>query len=151
MILVIGYGNFLCGDDALGPRVAEILADEDIPGVQCIAAHQLTPELVTPISEAEVVLFVDAAIGTVPGEITCTEPPRVISSSFSHHVDPLTLLDSASALYGKRPEAYLYSVTGKDFELGVSFSPEVTAALPDLLSMIKMRIIRCTNLALQRG
>ena len=151
MILVIGYGNFLCGDDAIGPRVAELLADEDIPGVQCVAAHQLTPELAAPVSEADVVLFVDAAVGAVPGQITCSEPVEATSTSFTHHVDPVTLLESAAELYGRRPEAYLYKMTGKDFDLGVSFSPEVAAALPDLLRTIKARISRCTSLALQKG
>src|SRR4051794_12612618 len=69
LILIIGYGNSFCGDDGVGPCAAELLAEHDIPHVQCIAIHQLTPELAAPISLADVVFFVDAAYGTTPGEI----------------------------------------------------------------------------------
>jgi hydrogenase maturation protease len=150
MILVIGYGNSFCGDDGIGPCAAELLAEKEISGVQCIAVHQLTPELAAPISLANVVLFVDAAYGTTPGQIVCRQPPSALSSSLSHHVDPITLLDGAQILYGHRPEAYLYSVTGKNFELGLPFSPAVASALPRLLSEMKARIAQCTNLALQK-
>ena len=147
MILVIGYGNSFCGDDGVGPCVAELLAEKDIPHVQCIAVHQLTPELAAPISLADIVFFVDAAYGSTPGQIICREPPPAVSSSLSHHVDPVTLLDSACALYGHRPAAYLYSVTGKNFDLGQPFSAAVASALPFLLAQMKARIVECTNLA----
>jgi hydrogenase maturation protease len=150
MILVVGYGNTFCGDDGIGPFVAELLQEKELLGVQCISAHQLTPELAVPISLADIVLFVDAAYGTTPGEIICREPPPTVSSSLSHHVDPVTLLDSAYVLYGHRPISYLYSVTGKNFDLGQPFSVEVASALPRLLSEMKARIAECTNLALQK-
>ena len=151
MILVIGYGNSFCGDDGLGPCVSELLEEKELPGVQCIATHQLTPELAAPISLADIVLFVDAAYGTTPGEIICREPPPAVSSSLSHHVAPVTLLDSAYVLYGHRPTAYLYSITGKNFDLGQPFSAAVASALPRLLSEMKARIAQCTNLALQKA
>lgn len=151
MILVIGYGNSFCGDDGVGPCAAELLAEKAIPHVQCIAVHQLTPELAAPISLADVVFFVDAAYGTVPGEIICREPPPAVSSSLSHHVDPVTLLDTACVLYGHRPAAYLYSITGKNFDLGQPFSSAVALALPRLLVEMKARIAECTNLALQKA
>src|SRR5690242_468086 len=121
MILVIGYGNSFCGDDCIGPCAAELLSEQAIPDVQCIAVHQLTPELAASISLADVVFFVDAAYGTTPGEVICREPPPAVSRSLSHYVDPVTLLDTAFVLYGNRPTAYLYSITGQNFELGQPF------------------------------
>jgi len=45
MILLIGYGNELRGDDAIGPLVARALAELRLPGTQVLALTQLTPEL----------------------------------------------------------------------------------------------------------
>jgi hydrogenase maturation protease len=151
MILVIGYGNSFCGDDGLGPCAAELLAEKEIPDVQCMAVHQLMPELAAPINLADVVLFVDAAYGATPGEIICREPPPAVSRSLSHYVDPVTLLDAACILYGRRPVAYLYSITGQNFEFGQPFSSAVAAALPRLLCEMKERIAQCTNLASQKA
>jgi len=45
-VLVIGYGNTLRGDDGLGQRAAEALAQRALPdGVEVLSCHQLTIEL----------------------------------------------------------------------------------------------------------
>ena len=46
-VLILGYGNPLRGDDALGPQVAEELAVRlgDDPRVTVQAVHQLTLDL----------------------------------------------------------------------------------------------------------
>ena len=155
MILVIGYGNPLCGDDGLGPYVAGRLAEADDElggGIECLSIHQLTPELAEPISQAGTVIFVDAAIGKTPGGVTCyklarsTRKPNTTPEAFTHHVNPGALLENAELLYGRRPAAYLYTVSGRNFALGDCFSPAVEAALPGLLERMKARILRCTNL-----
>ena len=58
-ILVIGYGNTLRSDDGAGQRVAELVAEWKLPNVRSLPVHQLTPELAEPISQAELVIFVD--------------------------------------------------------------------------------------------
>jgi hypothetical protein len=50
-------------------------------------------------------------------------------------------------VYGKCPAASLYSVTGRNFELGDSLSAEVDQALTTLIGQIRARIAQCTNLA----
>ena len=49
MILVIGYGNPLRGDDAIGHRIAQMM-EQRLPDdeVQIQTVYQLTPELVVP-------------------------------------------------------------------------------------------------------
>lgn len=61
-ILVIGYGNTLRGDDAVGPLVAEQVAIWNWPDVRSLPVHQLTPELAAEIAQVEAVFFIDAAI-----------------------------------------------------------------------------------------
>ena len=151
MILLIGYGNLLCGDDGIGPYVVDQLADADLRGdLEYISVRQLTPELAEPISRAEAVIFVDAAYGDTTGEIFCRALEFDATSSqtgaFTHHFDASRLLESAQFLYNHHPEAYLYTMTGENFRLGDSFSSVVAAALPSLMDQVKARIAQCMNL-----
>jgi hydrogenase maturation protease len=159
MILVIGYGNPLCGDDGIGPYVVEQLAlgsDQAHLDVEYLSLRQLTPELAEPISRAGAVIFVDAATGGIVGEIRCTELRSSTESlqnspgAFTHHVSANLLLESACLLYGNCPVAYLYTVGGENFNLGDVFSEKVEAALPSLLEQLKARVVGCMNLASQK-
>jgi hydrogenase maturation protease len=128
-VLIIGYGNPLRGDDGLGYRAAE-----RIPGA--IAVHQLTPELMDPISRADRVVFLDASAEGVPGEIRRRALVPAASGAFTHHATPEGLLAGALELYGRCPEATLITVTGASFELSESLSPEVQAALEEILRSV---------------
>ncbi|MEP7293735.1 MAG: hydrogenase maturation protease, partial [Chloroflexota bacterium] len=67
MILIIGYGNPLRSDDAIGQRIAEMMEKRlKLEAVQVITAYQLTPELVEPIRDAQLVVFIDARVGQRP-------------------------------------------------------------------------------------
>jgi hydrogenase maturation protease len=125
--LIIGYGNPLRGDDGLGWHAAERLrlAVRD-PNVEILAIHQLTPELMDPISRAGRVIFLDACVGTVPGEIEerTVEPQAAAGAAFSHHSTPAALLAGACALYGRAPQATLIAMTGVDFSLSDQLSEE---------------------------
>ena len=148
MILVIGYGNTLCGDDGLGPYTVEQLQDaESLPGVEYLTLHQLAPELAEDISHADTVIFVDAIDGgTVSGEIACQEITLPAASSpttpgaFTHHVNATILLENARFLYDANPAAWLYAVAGENFGLGDSFSPAVEAAMPLLVAALQTKI-----------
>lgn len=153
MILIIGYGNTLCGDDGLGPYAVEQLQDaESLPGVEYLTMHQLAPELAEDISHAETVIFVDAVDGgTVPGAIDCqeitlpVEPSPAAPGAFTHHVNATILLENARFLYGARPKAWLYTVAGENFGLGDSFSPAVEAAIPTLVAQLKEKLFLTTD------
>ena len=125
-ILIIGYGNPLRGDDGVGYMAAERLDG--------LARHQLTPELMEPISQAASVIFIDAKIGGQPGAIEeRTLQPAPSGNAFTHHATPEALLAGARQLYGRCPPATLVTITGSDFELGHALSPPVRQALEKLL------------------
>jgi hydrogenase maturation protease len=140
---VIGYGNPLRGDDGLGWHVAQQLGAE-LPSdeVAVIAAHQLTPELAEPVGRAALAVFVDAREGPEPGRVRCETiaPVAEASLSFSHDLDPPTVLALTRALYGSEPPALLISVDGADFGYGTELSSVVRAALPGVLQMIRDRV-----------
>ncbi len=139
-VLVLAYGNPLRRDDGvgwvIGERLAEILP-ENVADVRVL--HQLTPELAEPISHAEAVIFVDAAEGEKPGTIRWTE---IQPGSFTHQVEPASLLDAAQELFGHCPPAALLTVTGGDFGYGEGLSPAVANAVGQAIGQIQKFIER---------
>lgn len=139
--LVIGYGSPIRGDDAIGPMAADRLASELLAsGVRVISRHILTADLVPDIVEADRVIFIDAAVDGEPGEIRCQKlgPDASAMSTMAHFLDPRELLAWTEALYQKRPDAYLISVAGSDFEFShFELSSAVNRALPGLLEQVK--------------
>jgi len=142
MCLVIGYGNTLRGDDGVGRLVAEQLEREHLPA-QIIAAHQLLPEFCERISAARQVIFIDAIVGVIGGEITTaplTAAPEWEAPLAGHHLSPAGLLAAARALYGTCPPALLITVSGVDFGFSSTLSPSVRACLPALVALVKRAI-----------
>ena len=147
--LIIGYGNPLRGDDGVGPRAAELLADGGgvtpplLPdGVQVLVCHQLTIELAPQIAEADRLILIDARATGEPGSIEqCILTPAIPHrSSLTHHIDAQGLLAAAEMLYGHAPETLLFTVSGGSFDCGETLTPAVAAALPELLAQIRQVI-----------
>jgi hydrogenase maturation protease len=117
-ILVIGYGNPLRGDDALGPYLVEKIAGLQLPMVHTKAVHQLLPELAAEIANHTHVILIDAHDGPLPGGVVITSlEPSQTSVSFCHRVDAEDLLGLSRTLYGRKPTAQLLKVAGENFEL----------------------------------
>lgn len=152
-VLLIGYGNPLREDDGIGWRVVAEMANGQLEtrqnpqsafgNPQFITVHQLLPELAEPISQADLVIFVDAAVAGNPGEIRRIDltPQAEKPGAFSHQVGPAGLLESARVLYGRFPPATLFTVTAAQMGYGEGLSPAIAAALPDLLRQIAARIL----------
>jgi hydrogenase maturation protease len=137
-LLIIGYGNPLRGDDGFGWHAASRLLDRiSDPEIEVMAVQQLTPELMDPISRAARVIFIDAATEGAPGILLkrslSAEPTP---GGFTHHSTPSGLLSGALTLYGRAPEATLYSVPGEDFAFGEHLTPAVEKALTELVARI---------------
>jgi hydrogenase maturation protease len=143
--LIIGYGNPLRGDDGLGWHAAEKLRSEiDHDSAAVICCQQLTPELAEPISQAGLVIFIDAEEREPSGQLLCR---RVASAStppaaFSHHLTPARLLAWASELFGRAPEAMVFSVSGENFGLSEKLSPAVAMIMPQLIEQVS-ELARC--------
>ena len=135
-ILLIGYGNPLRSDDGLGRHVVEALG-EALNGVDMLAVHQLTPELAEPVSRADFVIFVDAAIGNTPGTVNSKRLEAQQTGVSTHHLTPAALLHLVERIYDRCPHAEALSITGQTFGLGETLSPVVQAAVPDLFAAIK--------------
>ena len=107
-VLVVGYGNPLRSDDGIGWHAAGLLAtDPRLDGARVLARHQLVPELAADVSQASLVVLVDAAAEGDPGSVAVrrigSPPPTPIT--WSHHLTPDTLAGLADALYGAVPRS----------------------------------------------
>jgi hydrogenase maturation protease len=131
-ILVIGYGNLLRGDDAVGCRVAQELAQlfHGDPEIDVIASPQLTPEIADDISRSGFVLFVDASDGEAAGTIRRRRvAPESLPGGFTHSLTPSALLSAA--------EQVLLTLAGWSFELGSQLSAGARRSLPKLVQQAR--------------
>jgi hydrogenase maturation protease len=132
--LVVGYGNPLRGDDGVGWRVVEKLVGVAKGAVTGLAVHQLTPELAEQISEADLVIFVDASYEGEPGtwrwlpiKLTSTAAQAV-----GHYFAPENLLNYVKAVYQAEPTALMISVPAGSFDCGESLTPAVAKAVEEI-------------------
>jgi hydrogenase maturation protease len=144
-ILILGYGNPLRGDDALGvvavQRLAGVMVD---PAVRVMTAHQLLPEHAEPISRAELVIFIDICCDRPAGEVVLEEvaPAAAVSRSVTHHFDPPALLAFGRRVFGGDPKAYVVAVGGECFGCVEGLSPAVQAALPGVIDRVRELVNR---------
>jgi hydrogenase maturation protease len=137
--LVVGYGNLLRTDDGVGRYVAERLAgDARLARATVLGVHQLAPELALDISQADLVVFIDAGQGPASGDFTIRRLERTedAGTTWSHHLEPAGLLAVADELYGHAPEAWVVAVGVESVEVGDRLSPAVEAALPGIVDAI---------------
>ena len=158
-VLLIGYGNPLREDDGIGWRVVEEIerqqaVDKNLQSsifdpsssprqvLQCLATHQLLPELAEEVGEAALVIFVDASVEGEPGTVAVRElvPVAQEIGAFTHHFDPAGLLGYARDLYGRFPRAYLVTITAVSLGYGEGLSEAVAGALPEVMQHIEKLI-----------
>ncbi len=158
-ILIIGYGNTLRSDDGAGQRVAELVTEWNLPNVRSLSVHQLTPELAEPISQAELVIFVDAYPATSEQGLqvhqlcaphTSPSPPSPHTLleresqglNIGHTGDPRSLLALSQLIYNNTPPAWWILVPAVNFEFGESFSPKTTENIQYSLAQIRQIIVK---------
>jgi len=122
--LVIGYGNTLRGDDGVGPRVAEAVAALNLPGVRTLICQQLSPEHAAPISLAQTVIFVDAAVDA-PQEVQLRRlEPKDTSQLMAHAADPRTMLALSRDVFGHVPQAWWLTIPAVKLDFTEDLTPE---------------------------
>lgn len=113
-VLVVGYGNPIRRDDAVGLWIANRLA---LKGVETVSGWPFNPELIARIAAADLVFFVDADVR--PGPVRWKKlRPKPTYPVLSHDPGPEELLSWAKALFKRAPKAWLVTVPGRDFSFG---------------------------------
>jgi hydrogenase maturation protease len=143
--LIVGYGNSLRQDDGFGLAVARQIATIDnLDSTEVIACHQLTPELIEPVSNADFVIFVDASLNRPSDQLKFVTLLNTSSTAFqpafTHHLSPQTILAGARILYQRTPQAWLLTASAKALTLGEELSAEVEALVPQAVGLILEKI-----------
>ena len=113
-----------------------------------LTVHQLTPELAEPVSEADLVIFIDASAAGEPGTRRCDQAkPRCASNSLGHHFEVAGLLAYSKAVFNASPRALVVSTAAESFDFQDHLAPSVEAALPDLIDYVR-KILRGAGLNL---
>jgi hydrogenase maturation protease len=154
--LIIGYGSPIRGDDAVGPLLADRIAEQIEQGrwpagTEVQARHIITAELVADLHRSERVIFIDAAADGTPGEVRTRriEPDPSAPSTMAHFHDPRELLAWCEGLYGSAPEAWLVTISGVAWDYGhFDLSPAAQAALDPALEALRTL---CTSEAAATG
>jgi hydrogenase maturation protease len=142
-ILVIGYGNTLRGDDGVGHRVVEALAELNLPALRTMACQLLTPELADAISQARAAIFVDAAIDA-PSEVQLRKlEPNESSQIMAHAADPRTMLALARDVFGHAPPAWWLTIPASKLDFGTQLSAETQRGFAEA---VRKLLILCRSL-----
>jgi hydrogenase maturation protease len=149
-IAVIGIGNVLMGDDAVGPHVVRTLeAEHELPAdVEVIDAGTPGLDLAAYVAGADAVVIVDAvkARGT-PGEIRLYDKAAILAkpppTSTSPHEPSLRASLHTAEFAGQAPrEVTLVGVVPGAVLDGVGLSPEVRAAVPRVVAEVVSQLRR---------
>jgi hydrogenase maturation protease len=138
MILVVGYGNDLRGDDAAGQHAAARVAAWALPGVEVHALHQLTPELADPLAAADRAIFLDAHPAPNGAGIRVRRlRPAGSTPRLAHTCDPPGLLALARDAFGRWPEAWWVTIPAAEFVFGAPLSPLAERGVGDALETVR--------------
>jgi len=125
--LVIGYGNTLRRDDAAGVYAAELI-EQRYPGVMCLTAQQLTPDMAVTLAHYRTVVFIDASNTAKELRVTKLRTKNLDVDYSSPAMTPQMLLDASHDLYGVVPrDTIQIEIPASDFTLGELPSPNVRA------------------------
>jgi hydrogenase maturation protease len=150
MLLVLGLGNRLLGDDAAGPIVIEQFVQRhgECPGVSWRDGGTLGLSLLPEIEDADALVVVDAArFGAAPGTVQVFEgldmDEQLGGRKQSAHELALADLMGAAALGGRLPpRRALVAVEPASTALGLEPTPAVAAALPALVAAVEALVAR---------
>ena len=142
--VVVGFGNSIRSDDGLGHFVVAGL--ETIPGIgdraRLLTCHQLEPDIVEDLCEAELVILVDATASCVAGgrEWSRIEPNFDGLPYVGHTLSPGQLLGLLKLLHKRQPVTWLVTVQGEDFGFGEVISAEAASrarlAIADIAEIV---------------
>ena len=145
-ILVLAFGNPGRQDDGLGSRCAELLEQHPAiareADVQIEIDYQLTVEDTLLVSQADYVVFVDAAIN-LDADYRFTPVEAHPQASFSSHLlAPHGLLYLAEILFGHSSKAFLLSIKGYEFaQFEEALSPQAEINLHKAFAFLHKQLL----------
>ena len=135
-IVIVGIGNILRGDDALGPLLIERLKD-NVDAV-CIDAGSAPENYVGKIAKLkpDTVLIIDAVhLGLKPGEYEILKKKDINENSFTtHNLSPTMFIEYLEKEISA--EVYVLGVQPEDISFGKNISANAEKTLTELSQLI---------------
>ena len=139
--LIFTWGNPSRGDDAIGPGIHDYFVNHPLVDTDLLTDFQLQIEHAEDLVDRQAVIFVDASVACEPPyEFTRIEPERDVSYT-THAMSPQSVLSVYQQIHQQTPpSAYLLSVRGTDFELGLPLSDSARDNMQQAITFLKMII-----------
>ncbi|KAB2960359.1 MAG: hydrogenase maturation protease, partial [Thermoanaerobaculia bacterium] len=140
--LVLGIGNVLMGDEGVGVRAAQRLAEMPLgEDIAVLDGGTGGFHLLSHFDAAERLILIDAALDGFPAGTVRVLRPRFLSdfprALSAHEIGLRDLLETATLL-GKLPPTELVTVSVRPpLELGLTLSPAVAAAVPEVIARVR--------------
>jgi len=144
-ILLIGVGNRLRGDDAVGPLLVERLQGQ--VNIPLLDAGDVPENYIGPIEDSgvELVLVVDAVeMGARVGDTAIFDIEQVQNRSVSTHTANLGLLFKVIPP-DKRPQVIMLGIQPGEMEFGQGLTVSVRKTLEALAKMLMLSLNRNTD------
>jgi hydrogenase maturation protease len=140
--LIVGVGNRHRGDDAAGPEVARRLAAHRPAGIRVVVNEGNLLSLLDDLPSADLVVIVDSAMsGAPPGtirrfDLAGQQLPAEPSRASTHAFGLAQALDLARVLGRLPARLVVFGIEGRDFGFGDRLSPEVEAAVDEVIRRV---------------
>ena len=145
-VLIFTWGNPSRGDDALGTEIYEQLQKDDLDNVDLLTDFQLQIEHVVDLEKRERVLFIDASVSaTAPFEFHRLKPVQDDSYT-THAMSPESLLATYEKVHREAPPpAFMLSIRGYDFGLGLPMSEMASSNLCEAIGFIRQLVLNTSS------
>jgi hydrogenase maturation protease len=136
--VVIGFGNTLRHDDAVGYLIADQVERWKCREVRGISVFQLNPELAAVLAMTRLAIFVDARAESPESGVLVEEiqPLAKGFGSLAHTIQPQWLLSFCQAAFDRCPRSWMISVPAQDFTFGEGLSAVAEQGMREALRAI---------------
>ena len=144
-VVILALGNTFRGDDAVGPEVARRLRRRRLAGVT-IEQPEDALAIIEACGNAALAIVVDAAVsGSPPGTIHRLglgdrTVPKDLARCSIHGLGLAEALELAGILERLPARFLLYAIEGARFDHGSTLSPEVDAAVDEVVQWVLAEI-----------
>jgi Ni,Fe-hydrogenase maturation factor len=118
--ILIACGNLLRGDDGAAQRVLDLVGPHS--GAELRSVQQLLPELAGEIADAELVVFLDAAIDCDGLSLEPVREPEA-PPALTHVSKPSEIVVLSRTLFGFKGLAFQCRIPVADLSTGAGLSP----------------------------
>ncbi|WP_375481461.1 hydrogenase maturation protease [uncultured Mycobacterium sp.] len=147
--VVIGVGNEYRRDDGIGPAVAAAIGELALPDVRVLIGIEDPMRLLDTWSGAALAVVIDAAITTasMPGRIRRITADALASTTTisTHNFDVAEAFALGQALGRVPHQLVLFAVEVADTSHGIGLTPQVSAAVPAVVTAAVAEIAGVTE------